>query len=171
MAIEALLRPFHKGPHSEAPVPSGKSGGVSFPVKTTITMSVWFDNFVLLFHFVICVASSTISSYRKSSSVMQDGTPIKMWVFLYIVSMGQKEHSFSLRSFTSVKSFLDRSSLGMSKAFQVRVILLTTFTQGYFRWSSVSIPASVRKLPRFIPHFRKVSSVPRLPLLPVSSSC
>ena len=31
LAIEALLRPFHKGPHSEAPVPSGKSGGVFLP--------------------------------------------------------------------------------------------------------------------------------------------
>ena len=26
LAIEALLRPFHKGPHSEAPIPSVKYG-------------------------------------------------------------------------------------------------------------------------------------------------
>ena len=81
--------------------------------------------------------------------------------------VGLPEHSvhvsegalFPLRSFTSVKSFLDRSSLGTSKAFPVRVFLLTTFTQGYFRWSTASISASGPKFPRVIPNFRKVSSV------------
>ena len=33
LAIETLLMLFHKGPHSEAPVPSGKSGGVYLIVR------------------------------------------------------------------------------------------------------------------------------------------
>ena len=41
-----------------------------FPVKTTCTMYVWFANFLLLFHFVIRVASSNLSSCRRCSSVM-----------------------------------------------------------------------------------------------------
>ena len=169
LAIEALLRPFHKGTHSEAPVPSGNLMECSFPVKTTFTMSVWFANFVLLFHFVIRVASCTISSCRRSSSVMQDGTPIKVQVFLNIVSMVRKEHSFPLRSFTSVKIFLDRSSLGTSKAFPVRVILLTTFTQGYFRWSSAC--GSFLDIFRIFGRSPLFPYVPLLPLLAVSSSC
>ena len=33
LVIEALLRPFHKGPHSEAPVPSDKSDEVCLPCQ------------------------------------------------------------------------------------------------------------------------------------------
>ena len=31
LAIESILRPFHKGPHSKAAVPFGKSGGLLVP--------------------------------------------------------------------------------------------------------------------------------------------
>ena len=78
LATEARLRPVHKGPYSEAPVTSVNLAVGSFSVKTTFTMYVWFANFVLLFHFVIRVASSTFSHCRRSSSVMQDGTPNKI---------------------------------------------------------------------------------------------
>ena len=144
--------PFIKGRILKLPYPLVNLTECSFPVKTTFTMTVWFANFILLFHCIIRVASSTISSCRSSSSVMQDGTPIRMYVFLNIVSMGRKEHSL-----WSTASLNGRP--WTSKEFPVRVIGLTTFTHGYIRWSSASISASVRKLPRFIPNFWKVSSV------------
>ena len=78
LEIEALLRPYHKGPHSESTVPSGKYDGVFLPCKNYLHHVCVVPNFGSLFHVVIRVASSTISSCRRSSSVMQDGTPIKM---------------------------------------------------------------------------------------------
>ena len=78
LAIEAQLTPFHKVPHSETHIYTAKSGGLFLPFKNYLHHVCVVCNFVLLFHFVIRVASSTISSCRMSSSVMQDGTPIKM---------------------------------------------------------------------------------------------
>ena len=33
LAIETMFRPFQKGPHSEPPIPSGKSGGAFLPCQ------------------------------------------------------------------------------------------------------------------------------------------
>ena len=68
LAIEALFI-------LKLPYPLVNLAECSFSVKTTFTMSVQFANFVLLFHFVIRVASSTMSSCRRWDSHQDVGLP------------------------------------------------------------------------------------------------
>ena len=71
----------HKGPHSETPVPSGKSVGVLFHTSTTVTMFVGSNFCFSVFHLVILKDSSTPFSCCSSSRVTQDGIPFMIYTF------------------------------------------------------------------------------------------
>ena len=88
-----------------------------------------------------------------------------MRVFLKIVFMGQKDHSFPLRSFTSVKSSLYRSRSVLS--------FLLLLPKEILGGAPVSPPPgeSFLNLFRIFGRSPLFPSVPAIPHLPVSSSC
>ena len=76
LSIEAQQWFSDKGPHSETPVPSGKSDGVLFSYQYYRYHVCRFRLLFLVFHMVIRDASSTSLFCWGSSLVTQGGTPM-----------------------------------------------------------------------------------------------